>query len=281
LDDKRFGPFKVIKKIGASAYKLQLPDNWPGIHPVFNESYLHPYKSPRYSKQQKPPPPPPVETEEGTRYVVEEIRDSRIHRRKLQYLVHWEGYPREEDTWEPEATMKEDAPDDVDEFHAKNPTRPTHADIPAPRSRNVRQVVMEDESDKYPQSKYPRIYDERTNTRGEGFHKPTMPTGVDMILPRTPEQVDMLLRKTDPEDALPPALPDDICRVWIYELAPVNAITTVFYIGQHGPLRCYQLLNPLTEIEIKRKYEYRIPTESRRAPPWLVCDYYRHRKRVW
>lgn len=171
--------------------------------------------------------------------------------------------------------MKEHSQEAIDEFHAQNPSRP------APT--NIRRIIstIEEESDKYPQSKYPRIYDEQTNTFGEGFHRPTMSTGVDAIIPLTPEHVDALLHRTIHPEALIPTLPHDICRVWIYETTPVNAITTVLYIGQKKLSRCYLLLNPLTEIEIKRKYEYQIPTHPRRAPRWLVRDYYRHHLRAW
>ena len=58
LDDKRYGPFEVEKKVGNSAYKLKLPATWRGVHPVFNEVLLTPFKPPAFPSQ-KPPPPPP------------------------------------------------------------------------------------------------------------------------------------------------------------------------------------------------------------------------------
>jgi hypothetical protein len=88
LDDKCYGPFEVVKKIGKLAYKLNLPDTWPTIHPVFNKSYLSPYKPAQYCNQQKPPPPPPIEIEGEPEYNVEEIRDSRKRQGKIKYLVH-------------------------------------------------------------------------------------------------------------------------------------------------------------------------------------------------
>ncbi len=34
LDNKCFGPFKVIKKVSTSSYKLQIPHTWKSIHPA-------------------------------------------------------------------------------------------------------------------------------------------------------------------------------------------------------------------------------------------------------
>ena len=48
-----------MEKIGESAYRLQLPDRWRAIHPVFNESLLTPRRSPVFASQKRPAPPPP------------------------------------------------------------------------------------------------------------------------------------------------------------------------------------------------------------------------------
>ncbi len=60
LNDKRFGAFKVIKKVGMSSYKLQIPCTWKSIHPVFNEALLTPYHKPQFSTQPRDMCPPPV-----------------------------------------------------------------------------------------------------------------------------------------------------------------------------------------------------------------------------
>jgi hypothetical protein len=43
LDEKRVGPFKIVKKVGASSFKLDIPPKWKTIHPVFNEAILSRY----------------------------------------------------------------------------------------------------------------------------------------------------------------------------------------------------------------------------------------------
>ena len=127
FDDKRHGPFTVVKKVGASSYKLKLPATWKKIHPVFNEIYLTPYTPPKYPSQKKPPPPPPIITNEGEEYVVEEIMDSKLSRGKLKYLVKWEGYPNPTEwTWEPEESI---LADNREEFHEKHPSAPRRVDI--------------------------------------------------------------------------------------------------------------------------------------------------------
>ena len=48
---------------------------------------------------------------------------SRIHKGKLQYLVHWKGYEEHEHTWEPALNLK-NAPSIVELFYKENPSAP-------------------------------------------------------------------------------------------------------------------------------------------------------------
>jgi hypothetical protein len=108
LDPKYAGPFQVEKKIGRGAYKLKLPDDWK-IHPTFNESLIKPYNNPKYESQERDTRPPPKLVEGEEEYVVEEIVAERENkrRRRPEYLVKWEGYPREDMTWEPADNLKD------------------------------------------------------------------------------------------------------------------------------------------------------------------------------
>jgi len=123
LDDKRYGPFKVLEKVGSSAYKLDLPKTWKAIHPIFNETLLTPFREPVFQNQKKPNPPPAVEVEGSSEYEVESIDDSRVFRKGLQYLVNWKGYPKEERTWE-KATELKKVQKKIDDFHKRNPSAP-------------------------------------------------------------------------------------------------------------------------------------------------------------
>ena len=70
------------------------------IHNVFHVDLLMPYKETEaYGTPYTRPPPDLVEGEEE--YEIESIRDSRTFGRskKLQYLVHWKGYPSSDDSW--------------------------------------------------------------------------------------------------------------------------------------------------------------------------------------
>ena len=89
LENLRDGPFKVLKKIGASAYTLDIPEAWKrvGIHPTFNIKLLIPYHRPQFPSQQAPPPPPPDVVNDHEEYEVQEVLDSRMRRGTIQYLV--------------------------------------------------------------------------------------------------------------------------------------------------------------------------------------------------
>jgi hypothetical protein len=63
-------------------------------------------------------------------YKVNDIKDSKIVRGKLRYLVEWRGYPeRHEWTWEPTTNVKKNAPEKVEDFHKKHPSAPRPAQL--------------------------------------------------------------------------------------------------------------------------------------------------------
>lgn len=72
LNERRYGPFKVLAKIGASAYKLEIPETWK-VHDVFNESLLTPYRAPAFRNQEPPGPPPMELIDDEAEYVVDYI----------------------------------------------------------------------------------------------------------------------------------------------------------------------------------------------------------------
>src|SRR5262249_45826286 len=96
LDDKCFGPFKIVHKGMHSTYELKLPDTWKGVYPIYNKIYLTKAHTPSFPNQQPPPPPPAVEVDGEPEYEVEEILSSQYFRKHLQYLVKWEGYSKDE-----------------------------------------------------------------------------------------------------------------------------------------------------------------------------------------
>jgi hypothetical protein len=129
LNDKRFGPFKVLEKVKESSYGIDLPASWKEKQLIFNETYLTPYHSPKYCRQQKPPPPPPIKSEDSEQaWNVQEILDLKFHRKKIKYLVHWEGYTHDHDTWEPIENL-DDTQECLKAFHRKSPNKPSHDHI--------------------------------------------------------------------------------------------------------------------------------------------------------
>lgn len=125
LEDRRYGPFKILEKIGPSAYKLNIPRKWKGIHPVVNEAVLTPYIRPQFKSQtQNPPPVPDVVTPEGS-WEIEEIIDSKEKKPgEIWYLVHWKDHPRSERQWVKRAEVLKSAPEAVSAYHKRFPDNP-------------------------------------------------------------------------------------------------------------------------------------------------------------
>ncbi|XP_019260210.1 PREDICTED: uncharacterized protein LOC109238236 [Nicotiana attenuata] len=102
------GPYRILKRIGKVAYKLELPTSMTLVHPVFHVSMLRGYV---------PDPvhiilPEVVEINDGLTYDEEpvEILDRQIRRLRTKDIasvkVLWRNHGVEEATWEVEEDMK-------------------------------------------------------------------------------------------------------------------------------------------------------------------------------
>jgi len=123
LDYKKMGPFKILARIGESAYKLDLPPSMR-IHNTFHIFLLELYHDDKFSSQ-RTQPPPPIIIEGEPEYKLEQIIDSRLHYGKLQYWAKWTGYPPEHDkVWYPYGDF-ENAGIAKQQFHQRYPRKPS------------------------------------------------------------------------------------------------------------------------------------------------------------
>ena len=98
--EKQIGPYPISKIISPNAVELKLPPLFKIDAPI-NVSCLRPYKPPIIPGQQITPQPP-IDVEGEQEYIVEEILDSCLRCNKLEFLIKWEGYTDENNSWEPE-----------------------------------------------------------------------------------------------------------------------------------------------------------------------------------
>src|SRR5699024_6724482 len=84
LDNQMIGPFRITEQVG-HAYRLDLPPTMR-IHDVFSPDKLRKAANDPLQGQQQEPPEP-IEINDDEEWEVEQILDSRIHRKKLQYRV--------------------------------------------------------------------------------------------------------------------------------------------------------------------------------------------------
>src|SRR3954463_10036950 len=106
LQHRFIGPYRIIQKISAVAYKLELPSTLK-IHPVFHVSVLRPYQPPDSIAHRPPhtPPPDPVTIDDDLEFEVDHILDHRTRHNRQEYLVKWVGYPDHDASWEPAAHL--------------------------------------------------------------------------------------------------------------------------------------------------------------------------------
>ena len=119
LKQRWIGPFEVVQKINPNVYRLRMSDRYPGL-PIFNIEHLK-----RYTPSDEKWGDRTVMQESGRQkpaseeYSVEAIMGHRWKRRGMEWLVQWEGYGPQFDTWEPTSFLR-NAPIVLSEYKRAN-----------------------------------------------------------------------------------------------------------------------------------------------------------------
>ncbi|SJL11766.1 uncharacterized protein ARMOST_15175 [Armillaria ostoyae] len=150
LDDKRVGPFLILEKTGASAYKLKLPPHWK-IHPRFNEKLLTPFVPPAFPNQEQPPPPPPDLIDGEEEWEIEEILDSKPRKVRgkcgepsttvIDYFIKWVGHTREHNSWVTASEMG-NAKEAIADYEAKTQSNERVAIVKIATSKSPLAMVL-------------------------------------------------------------------------------------------------------------------------------------------
>jgi len=121
LTERQIGLYIITHVVSPNAVVLKLLPSFKIDAPI-NVSRLRPYKPPTIPGQQITPQAP-VEVEGEEEYIVEEILDSHLRRNKLEFLVKWEGYTNENNSWEPEDNCR-NVRNAIATFYRKYPQAP-------------------------------------------------------------------------------------------------------------------------------------------------------------
>nr|CAD1821817.1 unnamed protein product [Ananas comosus var. bracteatus] len=112
LSPRYIGPYEILERVGAVAYRLALPPKFEGIHNVFHVSNLRKYVHHSGHVMEYEP----VDLHEDMTYeeypvciLDREVRE--LRNRTIPYVkVQWSNHSGREATWELEKAMRESYP---------------------------------------------------------------------------------------------------------------------------------------------------------------------------
>jgi len=87
LSHRRLGPFEIECQVRPLVYRLKLPHRLRQLHPVFNMVKLSAAPDDPIPGRKPQAPPPPIVIDGEPEWEVEEVLDSRWHRRRFQFLI--------------------------------------------------------------------------------------------------------------------------------------------------------------------------------------------------
>ncbi len=130
LDQHLLGPYRILQQItDRPVYKLDIPPRYR-IHDTFHASLLEPHHPGHPGQQQGTPPRIEIDGEEE--FILEKIRDGQQDKDgNWEYLVQWDGYSEEHNSWEPIEEVQNTVP--FRRYIKDNPTKG-----PASRARQRR-----------------------------------------------------------------------------------------------------------------------------------------------
>jgi hypothetical protein len=107
LSQRWIGPFEVMQQINPKVFCLRMSNKYPGL-PIFNVDHFKKYvESLEEFRERSVLPETRMKKAEKEEFTVEKILKHKYEKKGkiIKYLVQWEGYGPQFDSWEPKAHL--------------------------------------------------------------------------------------------------------------------------------------------------------------------------------
>jgi len=128
LEPRWFGPFKVLEHLpDTDNYKLHLQPRMARQKHYFHVFSLKAYReiNPDRFKSRRMDKAAPMLIDNAEAWETEEILDYRCENNRHDFLVHWKGYQRADDSWEPIENLDHSQELIQEYWDANHPAEPT------------------------------------------------------------------------------------------------------------------------------------------------------------